>query len=113
MYASMGSQCMRRWARSAEADLRRDPRPGLAEILERFEDTSRRHTAQLESFPAEQWARSKNVPKSLPIRLSQDRFHEVAPPRGRKGQGRRAACGCHGLNHPAEGRRATDPDWLS
>jgi len=58
MYASMGSQCMRRWARSAEADLRRDPRPGLAEILERFEDTSRRHTAQLESFPAEQWAGS-------------------------------------------------------
>ena len=27
------------------------------EIFERFEDTSRRHTAQLESFPAEQWAR--------------------------------------------------------
>jgi hypothetical protein len=32
--------------------------PGLAEILERFEDTPRRHTAQLESFPAEQWAGS-------------------------------------------------------
>jgi uncharacterized damage-inducible protein DinB len=39
------------------SDVIRDPHPGLAEMLDRFEDTSRRHTAQLESFPAEKWAR--------------------------------------------------------
>jgi hypothetical protein len=32
-------------------------RSGLPEILERFDDTSRRHIAQLQSFPAEQWNR--------------------------------------------------------
>jgi uncharacterized damage-inducible protein DinB len=39
------------------SDVVGDPPPALAEILERFEDTSRRHIAQLESFPAEQWTR--------------------------------------------------------
>jgi hypothetical protein len=39
------------------SDVIRDPPPGLAEILERFEETSRRHIAQLQSFPAEQWTR--------------------------------------------------------
>ena len=34
-----------------------DPHPSLAEMLKRFEDTSGRHNAQLESFPAELWAR--------------------------------------------------------
>jgi uncharacterized damage-inducible protein DinB len=32
------------------------PHPDLAEILERFESTSRRHIAQLESFPEGPWA---------------------------------------------------------
>ena len=35
----------------------RDPPPGLTEILDRFEDTSRRHIAQLQSVPAELWTR--------------------------------------------------------
>jgi len=48
--------CVSIWPLSA-SDVIRDPYPGLVEIFERFEDTSRRHTAQLESFPAEQWAR--------------------------------------------------------
>ena len=38
------------------SDVIRDPHPALAEMSERFEDTSRRHAVQLESFPAEQWA---------------------------------------------------------
>jgi uncharacterized damage-inducible protein DinB len=37
------------------SDVILDPHPGLAEILERFEDTSRRHTAHLDSLPAELW----------------------------------------------------------
>lgn len=43
-------------ASHSSSDVILDPHPGLAEIIERFEDTSRRHAAQLESFPAEQWA---------------------------------------------------------
>jgi uncharacterized damage-inducible protein DinB len=39
------------------SDVIRDPHPAFKEIVERFEDMSRRHTAQLESFTAEQWAR--------------------------------------------------------
>jgi uncharacterized damage-inducible protein DinB len=39
------------------SDVIRDPHPGLVEILERFEDRSLRHTAQLESFPAELWVK--------------------------------------------------------
>src|SRR5580658_3177337 len=39
------------------SDVIRDPHPGLSEILERFEDTSSRHAAQLESFPAERWGK--------------------------------------------------------
>jgi hypothetical protein len=34
-----------------------NPHPDLAEILERFEDTSRRHAAQLDSWPEKEWAR--------------------------------------------------------
>jgi uncharacterized damage-inducible protein DinB len=45
----MASQCA--------SDVIRDPHPDMAEIFERFADTSRRHTAQLESLLAEQWAR--------------------------------------------------------
>ena len=45
----MASQCA--------SEVMLDPHPGLAEILERFEDTSHRHTAQLKSIPAELWAR--------------------------------------------------------
>jgi uncharacterized damage-inducible protein DinB len=44
-------------ASACVSDVIRDPPPGLAEILERFEETSRRHIAQLQSFPAEQWTR--------------------------------------------------------
>jgi uncharacterized damage-inducible protein DinB len=43
-------------ASQGSSDVLGDPHPDLAEILERFEDTSRRHTAQLESFPTERWA---------------------------------------------------------
>jgi uncharacterized damage-inducible protein DinB len=39
------------------SDVIGDPHPGLAEIIERFEDTSSRHRAQLASLPAEQWTR--------------------------------------------------------
>jgi hypothetical protein len=39
------------------SDVIRDPPPGLAEILRRFEETSRRHIEQLQSFPPEQWTR--------------------------------------------------------
>ena len=49
MRVDMASQCA--------SDVIRDPHPDLAEIFERFEDISRRHAAQLESLPAEQWAR--------------------------------------------------------
>jgi uncharacterized damage-inducible protein DinB len=45
----MASQCA--------SDVIRDPHPDMAEIFQRFEDTSRRHTAQLEFLPPEQWAR--------------------------------------------------------
>jgi uncharacterized damage-inducible protein DinB len=45
----MVSQCV--------ANVILDPNPGLEEIIERFEATSRRHIAQLKSFSAEQWAR--------------------------------------------------------
>jgi len=39
------------------SDVMRDPHPFLAEILDRFEDASRRHAAQLKSFPLENWSR--------------------------------------------------------
>ena len=39
------------------SDVMRDPHPFLAEILERFEDASRRHAAQLKSFQVENWSR--------------------------------------------------------
>ena len=44
-------------AAKASSDVITSPPPSLAEILDRFEDTSCRHSAQLESFPAEQWIR--------------------------------------------------------
>lgn len=44
-------------AAKASSDVITSPPPSLAGILDRFEDTSCRHSAQLESFPAEQWIR--------------------------------------------------------
>lgn len=41
----------------SSCDVPRDPHPGLAEILRRFEDSSRQHAAQLDPLPAEQWSR--------------------------------------------------------
>jgi uncharacterized damage-inducible protein DinB len=40
------------------SDVIRDPPPGLAEILRHFEETSRRHIEQLQSFPPEKWTRA-------------------------------------------------------
>jgi len=45
----MASQCT--------SDVMPNAHPDLAEILQRFEETSRRHVAQLESFPGELWTR--------------------------------------------------------
>jgi hypothetical protein len=42
-----------------------DPHPAMAEILGRFEDTTRRHIAQLDSFPARQWTRSASYPPAI------------------------------------------------
>ena len=44
-------------ASQGASDVMRDPHPFLAEILERFEDASRRHAPQLKSFPLENWSR--------------------------------------------------------
>ena len=38
-------------------DVIRDPHPALAEIIGRFEETTHRHIAQLESFSEEHWGR--------------------------------------------------------
>jgi uncharacterized damage-inducible protein DinB len=44
-------------ASQSSCDVNSDHHPGLAEILKRFEDTSRQHSTQLESLAAEQWSR--------------------------------------------------------
>ena len=44
-------------ATEGASELRFDPHPDLAEILKQFEDTSRRHAAQLESWSDAAWAR--------------------------------------------------------
>jgi hypothetical protein len=91
MYASMGSQCMRRWARNVCVD-------GLA-VLKRI----------LGVILVQAWRKYSSASRIRPVGT----LHNWSPSRRNNGQGRRASCGCHGLNHPAEGRRATDPDWLS
>ena len=53
------------------SDVILDPHPGLAEMLDRFEDTSRRHTAHLESFPAELWAKIGRLRVSDRVALEQ------------------------------------------
>jgi uncharacterized damage-inducible protein DinB len=44
-------------ASRSSSDVILDPHPAMTEILDRFEDVPGRHAAQLESFPAEDWAR--------------------------------------------------------
>lgn len=39
------------------SDVIRDPHPALAEIVNRFEEMSRRHAVQLKSFPLKNWSR--------------------------------------------------------
>jgi len=45
-------------ASQGTSDVIRDPHPALAEILNCFEEMSRRHAAQLKSFQVEEWARA-------------------------------------------------------
>ena len=44
-------------ASQGSSDVIRDPHPALAEIVNRFEEMSRRHAVQLKSFPLENWSR--------------------------------------------------------
>ena len=42
-----------------------DPDPAMAEILRRFEDTTRRHIAPLDLLPARQWTGSASYPPAI------------------------------------------------
>jgi uncharacterized damage-inducible protein DinB len=48
-------------ASQGASDIPLDPHPDFAEMLERFEHTSRRHAAQLESWPEEAWVKAAQL----------------------------------------------------